>query len=579
MATPLMPLREVQPGMEGEWHTVVDREGLKQFRLRVLGIARNMIGPKRDIILCEALDPSQIVSGPVAGMSGSPVYIDGKLVGAYAYGFSYAKEQAIIGVQPIEHMLEVLDYGDESSMSTAQTVAGAPRSQRQNHAPQTSWQWVGEPLPHALSETLSQPLQPLPVVLTAAGFSPETLQAFATQARALGVQFMQTAGGGSSEREYPLEPGMPVAGVLMGGDFNIAGTGTITWREGNRILAFGHPLFQWGAVDIPMAGAEILTVIQNIISSFKFSNAGKAVGAIYQDRQTAILGEVGRVAVTTPLEIAVETPVQGTQHYQTAIIRDQRMSPLLIALALMQSTVNAMSAERKQTVFMEGTLNFEQLGTLHWSSVAGEQVLSSLLDLNSKLSLLLNNPFERVQIEQAHFRLRVREGWGVNRLRSAHLLTRGEVRAGDTLRLRYALEHAQQAISEHTATIVLPEDLRPGVYKLRLLDAQGYDHLRYGAVAAREDFRNAQDYFDAIADSAYRGNAYWVLTQADSGVRVDGHSLYSLPASTQSLILDAESREPTSKIREQLLKTEILPTDGEFIILGHAPNFQINVMP
>ncbi len=560
--TVIMPLSDIRPGMEGEWRTVVDREGLKSFRLRVLGVARNMIGPKRDVILCEALDAGQKVSGPVAGMSGSPVYINGKLIGAYAYGFPYAKEQAIIGVQPIEHMFEVLHY--PSKAAEEPSPMGAAWEMLSGHLPQAGQALDG--------------FQPLPLTLAVNGFSEQTLSFFAQEAEHLGLRFAQTSGGGAdADRELSLDAGMPIAGVLMGGDFNIAGTGTVTWRDGNRLLAFGHPFFQHGAVEIPMAGAEVLTVVQNIVSSFKFANAGKVVGTIYQDRQTAIAGEIGRVAMTTPVKIAVKSHIGGEKLYQTEIVRDTRLSSMLMMMALLQCVTNAMSAEQEMTVNIEAEFEFERYGLVCWNSMAGLNASSGILNLYLKMVKVLNNPFEKIFIKSARFNIEVRDGWSVSKLRSANILKRGDFVAGETINVACTLEHARSHITQKHMSLKLPQDLSNGSYLLKIVDAEGRDRLLYGLESTRDDFKSVRDYLEAIRQASYNRNAYLVLVQSASGLRIDGQELDDLPTSVRSLLGEGASYEPVGRSREKVLHIQPLDMKSEFSTDGVLPEFGIRV--
>ena len=258
---PILPLSEIKAGMRGEWHTVVSGTRIDSFPMEVVGIVENFIGPQRPVIICKALDATNILTGPVAGMSGSPVFIDGKLIGAYAYGFLWPKEQSLFGVTPIEDMLEV-----ESNYPPVFKHAGTNGLTRAEAGADP--QWLATPASAASLPplaTLQSAMKPLPTPLFVSGVSERTLRKFAPQLAGLGLEVMQAPSGRASHNiDNDLKPGTPVAGVLMSGDFHFAGTGTVTWRKGNRILAFGHPFLQSGPAEMPMASAEILTVVQSV---------------------------------------------------------------------------------------------------------------------------------------------------------------------------------------------------------------------------------------------------------------------------------------------------------------------------
>lgn len=564
-----MPLDEVKPGMEGEWRTVVSGAEVQSFRLRVIGIARNFIGPKRDVIICEALDADQVLSGPVSGMSGSPVYIDGKLVGAYAYGFPYSKEQAILGVQPIEHMLETLDYPDGSQETTPSVNLRPTEAQIKPmgdaFVERADWRMVRGALPTASAVRLDQALRPLPLALVTSGISARTLDVFSEQTAQMGLQLVQGAGSGASDQALPLEPGNAVAGVLMSGDFGVAGTGTVTWREGDSLLAFGHPFFQWGAVDMPMAGAEIITVVRSIVSSFKLSNPGKVVGSIYQDRQTAIAGEIGRKAKTTALKIAVETPVQGRKEYAAEVIRDFQFTPLMLAISLLESTSESMVAERRQHVDIEATLEIADYGTLAWRSTGGMGARQPVLDFYFQIGEVMRNPFELPVIEHADFQVTVREGWALNYLRESRLLNGGEIRPGDQLRLNVSLEQAQGALERKTLELTLPKDLAAGNYHVSIADADTLRQWRDGSRAETRQFDSLADYLDYMNAAPRNDRIYLVLWKQAEGLRYQGQTMLALPQSARDLIIGGDSFTPYARTHRLLLTTEAFPVEGEFI--------------
>lgn len=570
-ATPIMPLHEVQPGMEGEWRTVIDREGLKTFRLKVLGIARNFIGPKADVIICEALDADQIESGPVAGMSGSPVYINGKLVGAYAYGYPLSKEQTLIGVQPIERMLQVLDYPEHASSKNA----------RVEHSTEVSSLFEGQGLqgilPASDAGMLAENMRPLPLAISTSGFSEKTLKAFKGKLESLGLVSVQGASSGSVAGAQPLDPGMPVAGVLMSGDFSIAGTGTVTWREGDRILAFGHPFFKWGAVEIPMAGAEIITVVQNLVSSFKLSNAGEVVGTIYQDRQSAIAGEIGRVTPTTKLHVSLDRPVLGQETYTAEVMQDVQFTPLLLAMATLETLYQTMSQEREQTVRAQVSLNVEGYGDLQWTTVAGHAPIMAVFDFYEKLLFAMNNPFEVPVINSVDMNVEVVDGWHRFSLGEAYLLKDAAFEPGETVRVAYELKPERGEPSSHTLSFTLPTSLPSGTYTLNLMDASLYNRYRFEKIQERRDLDSMSDYFDVISEHKPNDRMYVVLMNQAQGVRVDGQNLTDLPASMRSLILGGQVKSNTGSTHVRLIKTDSVDVGGEFY--GSAAQFSIDINP
>ena len=354
---PIMPLSEIKPGMTGEWHTVVSGSRVDSFPMEVVGIVENFIGPQRPVIICKALDATNKLTGPVAGMSGSPVFINGKLIGAYAYGWTWPKDQALIGVTPIEIHARSGDQlsarwhkpkGTNSLASRNPAEAGA--DPQWLVAPAAAWPDLPAPA------TLQSAMKPLPTPLFVSGISERTLRKFSSRLSALGLDVMQAPSGRAHDIDNDPKPGQPLAGVLMSGDFHFAGTGTVTWRHGNRILAFGHPFLQSGPAEMPMASAEILTVVQSVARSFKLSNTGPVIGTIYQDRLTAIAGEIGRKPNTTHFEAHLDAPGGKTRFFQGELFQNQMLSPIISAISLLESLYDTMESEEQQTIYLDTTL-------------------------------------------------------------------------------------------------------------------------------------------------------------------------------------------------------------------------------
>jgi hypothetical protein len=429
--TPIMPLTDIRPGMNGEWHTVVSGTRIDSFPMQVVGIAQNFIGPDRPVIICKGLDATNLATGPVAGMSGSPVYIDGKLIGAYAYRFLYPHNQDLFGVTPIEQMLEVEKYPPVSNPWGKNDLAQASGG----GAPE----WLAAPAADANVPPLpdlQSLMKPLPTPLFVSGVSERTLKRFEPQLSRLGVEIMQAPSGGSdSLTNADLVPGAAVSGVLMSGDFDFSGTGTVTWRQGNRILAFGHPFMQNGPTEMPMAPAEVVTVVQSWVRSFKLINVGQVVGTIYQDRLTAIAGEIGRMPRTTHVEVNVSSPGGHERRFQGEMFQDESYSPTLTAISVLESLEDTMESELKQTIYMDTDIEIDGHDPIKLSDTASSDedgaymlAIQQLLLYNS----LLSNPFKFPMVKSVVFHVRL-----VNTVESSRLdslnLDRDEVKPGSTL--------------------------------------------------------------------------------------------------------------------------------------------------
>jgi len=518
----IFPLEEVRPGQRGFWRTVVSGSELREFELEIIGVVDNFLGPQRAAILARGLDEEQILSGPVAGMSGSPVFIDGRIVGAYAYGFTWSKEQAIIGITPIEQMLELESY--------AAGGGAAPRSE--------------------------DALRPLPTPLAIGGISPAALEVFEPHLRALGIDSM-TAPGGSTDRpiDAALEPGSAVAAVLMRGDFSAAATGTVTWVDGDQILAFGHPFLQWGEVAVPMAQAEILTVVRNMRLSYKLSNTGPLIGTIDQDRLTGIRGQLGVVPAMTSLNIR-SVSADGERSYSAEICRHPRLTPTMLGMALYESIRQTMEANEQETVRVRGDFAFSGGRTASisdaWSGPGAARMFAG--DVFLRLADVLDNPFGELELEQVNLTIEAEGEWRGLALERVRLLS-GEPRPGDTVQVEVLLREYRNGSRSVRVDVPLPAAASRGErFSLVVGDA---------ATAARLDGTNAPvaDVDDLVRRFAERPSSeslhVFLLKQAP-GVAIAGKTLSNLPPSVLESVTAANTRELASPLREAVVwKTEI----------------------
>jgi hypothetical protein len=350
-AAQFFPLQEVRPGLKGVGKTVFSGTRIEEFQVEILGVLPN-IGPRQSLILARLSGGPLAETGVLQGMSGSPVYIGGKLLGAVAMGFAFSKEP-IAGIRPIEDMLRVADAAPAPSPSRAKLTA-----------------WDGK---------LSSLIAPREDVLAAGermvdiatpvsfgGFTRNTIEHFAPQLRALGLEPRQgMAGGGPLSpalgNPAELQPGSMISVQLISGDLSVGADGTVTAIDGSRVYAFGHRFLAVGATDLPFARAEVLTLLPNLSTSFKISTARDWMGTITQDRSTAVAGELGRRAATIPLAITL-TEHGATAHrtaYRMRMVNDRVLSPFLLQLAMFSAIDATERTTGEATLAVNGTVEFE----------------------------------------------------------------------------------------------------------------------------------------------------------------------------------------------------------------------------
>jgi SpoIVB peptidase S55 len=303
----IYPLREVRAGQHAIGKTVFQGSKIEEFQVEILGVLEN-VGPRQSIILARLSGGPLAETGVMQGMSGSPVYIDGRLVGAVALAFNFSKEP-IAGIRPIEEMLAV---GDPVQPTTRKVAS---------------------------NNDFASKLIDIATPVSFSGFTAGTLEQFAPQLTKLGLEPRQGVSSGGklpSKLGAPasLRPGDMIAVELLSGDLSIGAEGTVTAVDGKAVYAFGHQFMSVGNTELPFARAEVLTLLPNLSSSFKISSPLEWMGSITQDRSTSIYGELGRKADTIPLEITVKDGRRAPLSYHMQMIQDRVLSPYIVQTAV-----------------------------------------------------------------------------------------------------------------------------------------------------------------------------------------------------------------------------------------------------
>jgi len=388
----VLPVDELRPGMKGEVWTVFKGSEPEPFAVQVTGILRNALGPGKSMILCELTDPRVQGMGAVAGMSGSPLYIDGKVVGVLSYQIQRFETVRYAGFTPINDMFEL-------SALPASRDGFAPAPIPIKGGPATGRRAAG----------LSSEVEPLSPSFSAGGLSPQVAALVAPQFQALGVSFNALGGSaaGSAAPAAPvtsLQPGGVVAVALAVGDITIAGTGTVSHVDGNHILAFGHPMMSLGATELPMASAEVVTILPSQYNSIKVTNTGSIIGAFSQDRLSGIYGEIGRTPTMIPVEIAFPTR-QNRKSLNFSVIRHEQVLPNIAAAGLAQAVNGSNESGFTRGFRVTTTVEFPGSVPVELSQIyPGPQGFNQgLADFVGNLSLWLFNPYERVFPDRIRF--------------------------------------------------------------------------------------------------------------------------------------------------------------------------------
>ena len=404
-----MPLDQVKPGMRGVAYTIFAGDTVEKMDLEVIGILPNLMGPKQDIILVRLLGEKPEYTGVVAGMSGSPVYIDGKLVGALSLKFGIFTKEPIAGVTPIAAMLE-------SDVPTApgETTAAAwplqsPESQLTSTASQRQYA-VPDPFLQRAGLGAGAFLEPIAAPLVFSGFRREALDRFAPELSGYGMVATQGGTAAPQPDDAQLKPGQMVGMVLVTGDLSLSAGCTVTAVDGDRVFICGHPLFGHGPVSLPMSRGHVVTTLVSTLASTKMMNSGGIIGSITQDRVTAVVGRLGAAPPLIPIELEVVTPSRKkTFHFE--VINSPKLTPLLVAISAFNGLVANTAYSEGTTFQVTGSIEVEghspvQLENMFAPNDSGapDGIFVALSVMNI-FGRIYSNPYEPANVKRVSLRV------------------------------------------------------------------------------------------------------------------------------------------------------------------------------
>jgi hypothetical protein len=517
-APAILPLSQVRPGMVGEAVTVFEGVKPEPFKVRVLSVMPNFL-PKQDIILIRAEDPRVASCGIAAGMSGSPVYVDGKLMGAIAYGWSFAKE-ALAGVTPIESML-----------------AGRQRPRRPPGDPFLADNGPGLPpgRPAQPASALSdgEPrLLPSSLPLAVSGVSDVALRELGESLRPFALVPVRAGGAGGKKPTTTfvdvMQPGATVGVALIRGDISAAAMGTLTQVEGGTVVAFGHPLLGLGEVDLPLVSGQVHAIVASLSSSMKLASPLNEIGAVVQDLPTGIVAELGRRAPWVAVEVMVAARGDKKTSFRTQVVLHRRLLPLLAgtviasALAEAEPDVTDMVIAMTTRLDVRGAGRVEVRDQLFSSEGLSSRVQSQARGLKA-LSDLLSNPFEPAVIDRIDVDIQVEYRNDVAEIVSASLPDE-RVRPGETMPVRVVLRPYAGKEFVEVVPVFVPRALAGKTIKI---DVAAGALVRPDAPKP-ESLRGLMENLGV----SYPGKSIVVsLSTPDSGVSLRGRLIPSLPDS------------------------------------------------
>ena len=550
----VLPLDQVRPGMQGYAYTIFAGDQVEKFDLEVIGIMPNFLGPRQSIILVQLKGPKVERTGVVAGMSGSPVYLDGKLAGALSLRLGIFTKDPIAGVTPIEDVMR----------SPAQTSASSSSPPRQFPLDTLALQQNES----AFAFPSNSALMPIETPLVFSGFQSATLQQFAPQIQSYG--FVAAQGGTSAPRpeDAHLVPGDMAGMVLVQGDASINSACTVTAVQADRVFLCGHPFLNLGDVQIPMARSRVLTTLSSDLASTKIVNVGGSIGTITGDHLTAVTGKLGAPPPMIPLELAVATKL-GEKKLHFDIINHPKLTPLLVAITAFNGlTQNAIYGEGT-TLHLTGEIRLRGHTPVHIenSYAPGDSFvpdgLPIALSVQNIFARLFVNTFEGPNVESVALRVESAPGRQSFIIDSAWL-EKGEAAPGETLRVRVLLHPYRGADRVEETTVHVPDQIARGT-SLRILvtDGETLNRASRGFAFGGSSGPSGLDQLISLLNRERRNDRLYVgLFMPSPTIIWDDKELPNIPLSQINVIDGKPAPGSVQVLRESLASESSVPLGG-----------------
>jgi hypothetical protein len=547
-APAIFPLKDIRPGQHGTGRTVFSGSRVEDFQVEILGVLEN-IGPRQSIILARLSGGPLAQTGVMQGMSGSPVYIDGKLIGAVALGFELAKEP-ICGIRPIEEMLRV---EPEPKQQRASLDAG-PRGQ------------------FLSGETR---ITEIATPVSFSGFTAATLEHFAPQLRLLGMDPRQGVSGGGRLPEAlgdpkKLEPGSMISVQLLSGDMNVGADGTVTMIDGKKIYAFGHRLLAAGGTELPFARSEVLALLPALSSSFKISQPREWMGTITEDRNSAISGLTGQRARMIPIEIKM-----GADTYRMGMIQDRVLTPLVAQMAVFSAIDATARTVGAASYTVRGQINFDS-GSIKLDNVYSGDVsvsTSASLGIATPLSYALASGFDALKLKNIALEIGTLDQR--RQMQIADIVAPRRVRPGEEIEITVVLSGENGVETTRKVRYRVPVGAEAGPLYLTAGDATSANFVDLQA-ASGAAFRSPAQVLDMLNGLRTNTSAYLRIWRAGPTYNVEGRDLPDPPASVAMILGRTQPGGPNALNVRGAEIAEIEVASGGSVVTG-SKTIQIEV--
>jgi len=536
---PTIAIDQIHAGMRGVSYTVFEGVKPEAMEVEVLGVLHNVNGPKGDIILVRLHGTKVEYTGVVAGMSGSPVYLNGKLAGALAFRIGEFSKEPIAGVTPIADMLEINALDKSPAEETA-----AIKPSVTNAAGKTAAPGDGATIPGSVQtgsvQNFADYLKPIETPLVFNGFSEEAVRQFAPQFASAGIMPVMGAGSVSEEKQpEPLEAGSAVSAILVRGDMDIAATCTVTYIDPQRLLACGHPLLQFGSVDLPMNKARVLATLPSPLNAFKIVNTTERAGVFVQDRHTGIMGVFAKQPDMIPVTLTIHGG-SGSKEFHYEVLNNPRLSPVAIMATVYNALHGVNEYGEEITYRLNGSINvkgFPEVGLRNMfvpTENGQPAAMAAALSLGERFGRIYDNPYNAPAVNSVKldFDLVRERRWA--RLESARTDVT-EARPGDEIIVETVLAPYRGERVVRQISVKIPTSASKGNLHILVSDGETLDHVNRTNPA----FGRKLDLASTIAllNKEHANNRLYVsLLEADPEARVADKVMPTLPISVMNVM-------------------------------------------
>ncbi|MGB8595195.1 MAG: SpoIVB peptidase S55 domain-containing protein [Candidatus Sulfotelmatobacter sp.] len=536
---PIIPVNQIHAGMRGVAYTVFEGVKPEAMEVEVLGVLHNVNGPKGDVILVRLHGQKVEYTGVVAGMSGSPVYLDGKLAGALAFRIGEFSKEPIAGVTPIADMLEInaLDRSPAEESAAVKPTVNAV-------AGKTSAPGEISALPRAAQDSggsgFANYLKPIETPLVFNGFSEQAIQLFAGQLGSAGIVPVMGAGSVSNDKQpEPVEAGSAISAILVRGDMDIEATCTVTYVDPQRLLACGHPLLQFGSVDLPMNKAEVLATLPSPLNAFKIVNTTEPVGTFVQDRHTGIMGVFNRQPEMIPVTLSIHSST-GVKQFHYEVLNNPKLTPVALMVTVFNALHGVNEFGEEITYRLAGSIGVKGFPEVTMRNMfapsegAQPAAMQAAISLGERFERIYDNPYDAAAVAgvKLDFDLVRERRWA--RLESARTDVT-EARPGEEIMLETVLAPYRGERIVQQIPVKIPTSASKGTLRILVSDGDTLDHIGRSNPA----FGRKLDLASTISllNKEHSNNRVYVsLLEADPEARVADKVMPTLPISIMNVM-------------------------------------------